>query len=156
VLRKDREILDRTEILDVLNRCQTLRIAFLGEEYPYIVPVSFGIRATEENVFLYFHGSKRGHKVELIEKSPKVCIEGDIFYMVEDIPHGITARYESVIGTGIVEMVEGNEMIDGVRAICEHYDRPAYPIDGCRSLPMTAVYRISLKSLTGKRNLPAK
>lgn len=44
---KNREINNFNEIVDVLERCNTLRIAFRGDEYPYIVPVSFGIKKLE-------------------------------------------------------------------------------------------------------------
>ena len=40
--RKDREVQSLDEIFDILNRCDTVRVAFRGEEYPYVVPVSFG------------------------------------------------------------------------------------------------------------------
>ena len=36
--RKDREVLDRTEIFDMLNRCDTIRLAVQGEPYPYVCP----------------------------------------------------------------------------------------------------------------------
>lgn len=51
-------------------------------------------------------------------------------------------------------MVEGVEIIDGLRAVCEHYNRPEYPIGRCKGLPMTAVYKITLHSLSGKHKLP--
>lgn len=156
MLRKDREVKDKAEKIDILKRCDTLRIAFLDGEYPYIVPVSFGLRVEGESILLYFHGAKRGHKIELIEKSPKVCIEGDIFYKIEETTHGITTRYESVIGVGVIEKVEGDEVIEGIQEICKHYNRPAYPIGRCKGLPMTAVYKIKVESLTGKRNLSEK
>ncbi len=38
--RKDREVQSLDEIFDILNRCDTVRVGFRGEEYPYVVPVS--------------------------------------------------------------------------------------------------------------------
>lgn len=40
--RKDREVTDPVEIFSILLRCNTLRIAMTRNNYPYIVPVSFG------------------------------------------------------------------------------------------------------------------
>ena len=65
---KSREINDFNEIVDVLERCNVLRIAFKGNEYPYIVPVSFGIKKDGTDIFLYFHGAKEGTKIEQIQK----------------------------------------------------------------------------------------
>ena len=60
--RKDREILDKDEIFDVLKRCDTIRIAMLGEGFPYVVPVSFGMEVFEGRAVLYFHCAREGMK----------------------------------------------------------------------------------------------
>lgn len=152
--RNNHEITDFKEIVDVLEKCNTLRIAFNGDEYPYIVPVSFGIKRNEQDIEIYFHGAKEGFKVEQIEKYPKVCIEGDIFYKTEETHYGITARYESVIGNGVIEKVTDDEIVTGLKAICTHYGYEKYNIEDCKTLPMTAVYKIKVNKLTGKRRLP--
>lgn len=151
---KSREINNFNEIVDVLERCNTLRIAFRGDEYPYIVPVSFGIKKNGNDIVLYFHGAKEGNKIEQIEKCPNVCIEGDIFYKAEETSYGITAKYESVIGYGVIQKVENEEIIEGLQAICAHYNYAKYSIKECKTLPMTAVYKIKINKLTGKRKLP--
>lgn len=151
---KSREINDFNEIVDVLERCNVLRIAFKGNEYPYIVPVSFGIKKDGTDIFLYFHGAKEGTKIEQIQKCPNVYIEGDIFYKAEETSYGITAKYESIIGYGVIEKVENDEIIEGLKAICAHYNYTEYPIEKCKTLPMTAVYKIKINKLSGKRKLP--
>lgn len=40
--RKDREITDKNEIMDIIDRSKVIRIAFTGEEYPYVLPFNFG------------------------------------------------------------------------------------------------------------------
>ena len=152
MLRKEREINDFAEIVDVLKRCDTIRIAMQGEDYPYVVPVSFGMQVIDDIVTLYFHGPHRGRKFELLQKQPKVCVEGDIFLKVEPTSYGITTRYESVIGFGTVEPTTGEEKVHGLRAITEHYGFPAYPLERCKGLAAASVYKITLTELTGKRN----
>ncbi len=152
--RTDREVTNLEELYDLLERCPTLRIAFQGGDYPYLVPVSFGLLRRDGGLSLFFHGAKEGLKVERMKDNPRVCFEADLFYQTDETPHGITTRYESVIGRGILEAVEGEEAIDGLRAICAHYGRPDYPIARCRGLAMTLVFRIRVEALTGKRNLP--
>ncbi len=153
MMRKEREIQDREGIIDVLKKCDTLSIGFQGEQYPYVVPVSFGVVQKEDALFVYFHGAKQGHKVEQIEKNPKVCLEGHVFHEVQPTEYGITTRYESVIGFGTVEKVEGKEVVEGLKSITAHYGYPEYPIGRCRGLPATAVYKIRLERITGKRNV---
>ncbi len=65
MLRKDREITNEAEMIDILRRCDTLRVAFLDDEYPYIVPVSFGMEVDGENIVLYFHGLREARKLIL-------------------------------------------------------------------------------------------
>ncbi len=152
--RKDREMQDRQEILDVLNRCQTIRLGLFNGDYPYVVPVSFGLDAGKDEIAIYFHCTQKGLKVDCIEHSHKVCVEADIFYRIESTKMGITARYESVIGFGTVSRVEGEEKVYGLQKLLEHYGRPDYPLTRCRGLRLAAVYKIVLQSITGKHNLP--
>ena len=42
MLRKKREVTAPDEITDIIRRSTTLRVGVYGEEYPYVVPVSFG------------------------------------------------------------------------------------------------------------------
>lgn len=155
MLRKDREITDPAEILAVLRRCDTVRLGLRGEEYPYVVPVSFGLAEEDGRPVLYFHGARAGLKTALLKARPEVCVEADRLLRYERTAHGITARCESVIGFGRAVPVEGAEKLAGLRAINEHCGFPDYPVESCASLAGTAVYKIALVSLTGKRNPPA-
>ena len=149
--RKDREILDRDEIFDVLKRCDTIRIAMLGEEFPYVVPVSFGMEVLEGRAVLYFHCAREGMKNDLLRAHPQICVEGDIFICVETTEHGITARYESVIGFGKCEFVtDPDEIIHGLKLLTEHYGYHGYPLDRCAGLQHLHVGKIVLDQITGK------
>ena len=39
--RKDREITDTQDILEVIKKCDVCRIALHDGDYPYIVPLNF-------------------------------------------------------------------------------------------------------------------
>lgn len=152
--RKDREITNQVEILHLLNRCDTLRLGLFNGDFPYVVPVSFGLDIVDDAAVIYFHGAKRGWKADCIKQNPHVCVEADIFYKVEPWKMGITARYESVIGFGEIEVVPEVEKVYGLTKILEHYNYPEHPVNQCKGLQNTIVYKILLHSLTGKRNLP--
>ena len=154
MLRKDREIRNREEILDVLKRCDTVTVSMRDGDGAYAVPVSFGISCENGEATLWFHGAKQGRKVDALNANPNVCVEGHIFHGVTPTQHGITTRYESVIGFGRAECVQNEEALFGLARIVEHYGISDYPLNRCKGLPMTAVYKIRLESLTGKRNLP--
>ena len=152
--RKDREITDKAELLDILRRCDNIRLGMVSEGEPYVVPISFGFEEAEGQVHVYFHSAPIGRKVAALEQNPAVCVEADIFYRNETTPHGITARYESIIGFGRAQRIEGEELLHGLRCILEHYGYDTYAPDNCRYLPTTAGYKITLSSLSGKRNMP--
>ena len=153
--RKDREVENRAEIFDILNRCDTVRIAMHGNPYPYAVPVSFGMEIAGDKAVLYFHCAQQGMKADLLRANPFVCVEGDIFHKVETTAHGITARYESVIGFGKCQfLTDADEILHGLKVLTEHYGYHDYPLDWCMGLSHVLVGRIVLEKITGKRNLP--
>lgn len=154
--RTDREVTDRQEILAMLARCGTVRVAMRGGAYPYVVPVSFGAEeAPDGAAVLYFHCAKQGEKLAYLQQDARVCVEADRFLGVQRTAHGITARYESVIGRGMCEPVTDDaEIRRGLQCILAHYGEQSFSLDTCSALSRTCVYRITLTSLTGKRNLP--
>lgn len=154
--RKEREVTDSKEILEILNRNSTIRIGLHGDEYPYVVPVSFGLDLVDDQPILYFHCAGQGRKLDLIRQNQKVCIEGDILHRIEGTGCALTARYESVIGFGVCEEVEDPaEIIKGLSLIIAHYGRAdRLPASGA-ALAQVKVYKILVQRITGKRNLPA-
>ena len=155
MIRKDREVGNQDEIYDILKRCDTIKIAMLGEVYPYIVPVSFGIEVVDGKNVIYFHCAQKGTKIELIKENPHVCVEGEIFIQIEKTSHGITARYESVIGFGECTFVtKQEEIIHWMKLLTEHYGYDEYPLDSCAGLNHLFVGKIVLNEIYGKKNLP--
>lgn len=153
--RKDRDVENRDEIYDILKRCDTIKIAMHGDVYPYLVPVSFGAEIVQNKIVIYFHCAQQGAKLDLLRANPHVCVEGEIFLQVEKTAHGITARYESVIGFGKCAFVsDGEEIIHGLKLLTEHYGYNEYPLDRCAGLDHLLVGKIVLDEISGKKNLP--
>ena len=150
----EREVTDKNEIFDILSRCNTLRIGIQGDGCPYIVPITPAVEMEEGKAAVYFHCAKEGRKIELLRANPNVCIEGDFFIKTEKIAHGITTRYESVIGFGRCEFLEDEgEIVWALRLLVEQYGYPNYPLEECKSLSRVLVGKIVLDEITGKRNL---
>ena len=101
-----REIQSFDEIVDVIARCDTIRIGISDAQAPYIVPLSFGYEALEGKLAVYFHGAKEGRKAELLRALPRVCVEADLCHgFPSNGRSGYTCDYESVIGYGTVELL---------------------------------------------------
>ena len=154
--RKDREMQNINEIFDILLRCDTIRIGIQGGEYPYVVPVSFGAELVGERPVIYFHCAREGQKLNLIEKNPNVCIEADRFIRTDSTGHGITTRYESVIGFGRCRFAESeDEILHGMQLFINHYGYTDYPLQQCQSLRGLKLGVVEIDTVSGKRNLPA-
>jgi nitroimidazol reductase NimA-like FMN-containing flavoprotein (pyridoxamine 5'-phosphate oxidase superfamily) len=59
------------EIENIINEQFLCRIAFKGEEYPYITPFQYVCF----NNTLYFHFTDYGKKIRLLERDNRVCVE---------------------------------------------------------------------------------
>ncbi|MDR1328905.1 MAG: pyridoxamine 5'-phosphate oxidase family protein [Oscillospiraceae bacterium] len=147
-----REVRDFDKIMDIVARCDTVRVGFFDEEYPYIVPLTFGYEVSDGKLLLYVHGAKEGLRHELAAKNPKVCVEADIFNGYAKMRFGITTEYESVIGFGEIELAGHSDSVKGLDLMMEHCGVSGYSAEQCMSLGITSVYKITVggDKLTGK------
>lgn len=148
--RKDREV-SCEAAWEIVDRC-TWGVAAMTEAdgTPYAVPVNL---AREGNC-LYFHSAQVGKKAECLRRSPRVCVT-----CVEDAPPidqpGLTTRYASAVLFGQAEeLTEDADKVHALRVLCmklaPENPRSHGDFKGCRET--TAVWRIRVDSITGKRN----
>lgn len=71
-VHKSRE-LTRDEIELFLKKQLHGRLGLCVEGEPYVVPVAYGY----SDGAIYFHGAKKGKKIDFIEKNDRVCFEVD-------------------------------------------------------------------------------
>lgn len=105
--RYEREIIDREAIDDIIRRCRVCRLGLCDGNQPYIVPLSFGY----DGCHIYFHAAHEGRKIELIKNNNRACFEFDILneIVTADQACGWGMRYESVIGSGLIETLDATE-----------------------------------------------
>ena len=82
--RKDRQVEDRAEIADILNRSLVCRLGLQDEEGMYIVPLNYGYRwkETEAAPTLYFHSAPDGRKIRAIRSMKRILLTRQIFELV--------------------------------------------------------------------------
>lgn len=109
--RSERQITSIEDILRILDTCKVCRIAMVDGNKPYMVPMSYGYEYSEGLLTLYFHCAPAGRKIDLLKTNPFVCFEMDHgFELIEaDIACNYSNTYQSIIGTGTVEFLEGYE-----------------------------------------------
>lgn len=146
-----REVKQFDDIISIIDRCETVRMALNGDGYPYIVPLSFGYEAQNGKLTVYFHCATEGRKIQLIEADDRVSLEWDILHGYVETGHSVTADYESVMAIGRVKKCEGEEKVQGIKALLAHTGYENYSAEECAALPIVAVYKVECESLSGKK-----
>lgn len=107
--RKDREVTDLNVINEIIGGVDHFRIGFYDAGKVYIVPLHFGteVLADGKRVF-YAHGALEGRKIDLARQGGSVGFELDRNYALLEASTACahSARFQSVIGNGIVSLVE--------------------------------------------------
>lgn len=100
--KKEREITDKKELLEIIKKGKYFTIAMCKENEPYIVTLSYGYDESRNS--FYFHSRAKGLKTEFIIHNPNVCatIIEDRGYVMGDCAH----EFRSVIIWGRLYFVE--------------------------------------------------
>lgn len=122
--RSEREIKDIEKKLDVLRKCEVVRIAFQDEKYPYIVPMNFGFSYVDGKTTLYLHCAREGYKLDLMKKNPYVGFEVDWSNFEKHPNMHCHAVYSSIIGGGKLSIVtDADEMVLATNCMMEQYGK---------------------------------
>ena len=151
--RKDREITDIQEIGKIVDKARFLHLGLLDGGYPYVVPLHYGYEFTGDALVLYMHGATEGHKLDLINNDPRVCVELECdteLLSGGDVPCHYGSTFASVIGRGEAEIVtEEGEKIRGLKLLMLHQTGREFEIDGGMAASV-AVIRVTLREFTAK------
>jgi len=148
--RKEKEITEASAIEAIIKKSLVCRLALSDDNFPYIVPLCFGYR----DRVLYFHGSLKGKKIDIIRKNQKVCFEFDInteIVKAEDACHW-SMKYQSVIGFGKAVLLEDlDEKRKALDIIMSQYSDGTFQFDDA-ILKKTLVIKVEIESMTGKQS----
>ncbi len=148
--RKDKEITDKSIIESILKKANVCRLGMVNGNKPYIVPLSFGYH---DNA-LYFHGSLKGWKIEIMRKNPNVCFEVDLIGEPIESEDACDwdMKYQSVIGFGKAVFVENlDEKREALNIIMAQYSDRVFQFPE-NMLKTTAVIKVEIESMTGKQS----
>ena len=150
--RTKKEIGDRAEVLRILDQAEVMRLGMVDDGCPYVVPLNFARDGDD----VWFHAALTGRKLDCLRAVPAVCVEVDEFLGMNKGPRACvdwSTDYVSVIGFGTAEIVEDPaQKIRGLRALMHKYSgRDDWEFDD-DTVARTAVVRIRLESLSGKRS----
>lgn len=160
----EREVVEVEFIEEMLKMFHHVNVGINGDDgYPYVVPLNYGFEINADKLIVYTHFMKRGLKVDLIKKDPRVCLEFSAFNDFPDRKYkGHYHDYRSVIAKGTMKLVDGNQDYDTFKKgydllyVCNNReikpleDRPAIP-------PMyIGVIECDMANVTAKSEFPIR
>lgn len=151
--RKDREVTDKKQLLDILNICKVCRIAMRDEQGLYIVPLNFGYEYENGTLNLFFHSAKEGRKVTAFEKNAEVAFEMDCGHQLIEGKIACEYGYEfqSIVGTGTIRRVKDKEeQKKGLSLLMKHMTGKEFTFED-NMLNAVFVYQLEVNEFTGKR-----
>jgi nitroimidazol reductase NimA-like FMN-containing flavoprotein (pyridoxamine 5'-phosphate oxidase superfamily) len=122
--RKDREITDYNQMIEIVKGCDCCRIGLLDSDWAYIVPLNFGFESNEGKLTLFFHGAAEGKKIDLIREHRTASFEMDRKHklVAGENACAFSFLYQSVIGKGAIQLIKKYEdKVYGLQKIMSHY-----------------------------------
>lgn len=99
----------KQEIEKLIQEQMVCRIAFKGDEYPYMAPFQYVFM----NGSIYFHFADYGRKMRLLEKDKRVCVE------IEKYKPDLS-EYKFVLLRGFLKVVtDSHERVKVVKRMAE-------------------------------------
>lgn len=154
--RKDREVTDNKEILNIIQNCDSMTMALLDEAKPYLLPMNFGYEYENEKLVFYFHSAKQGTKLDLISKNNDVWFSMDCEHKLigGEKACDFTMEYASVIGSGKIYIInETDEKIKALKLIMKKYtDGKEYEFEA-KQTDAIAILKIEVEQYTAKKSV---
>ncbi len=150
--RKDREITDFNEIIEIIKKCDVCRIALNDKDFPYIVPLNFGFEVRAGQVFFYFHAAMKGKKLDLIAKDNRATFEMDCGHnlILYEERMSCTMGYESVIGHGTIEIAAEEDKYEALKILMRQYHAEDFAFN-TDMMKVTTVLKMTVMDMIGKR-----
>lgn len=154
--RKEREITNMDEIINVMKKCDVCRLALNDDGFPYIIPLNFGLEYENGTVKLYFHSAVEGRKLDLIKKDDRAGFEMDCCHQLQYFKEKgyCTMSYESVAGKGRLHILAEKEKAAALTKLMEQYHPQGNAYYNPAAIGRTTVLCLTVTEISGKRKLP--
>ena len=166
--RREREVTDINDILQIINETKILHLGLSDEGWPYvgamdeegmfIVPMNYGYEYVDGKLTFYLHGATKGYKFDVLEKNPKVsfALETDMIPFEGKVACQYGMAYRSVMGRGYGTLVaDVEEKEKALSLLMKQQTGKDFTFDE-KLVSIVNVIRIDVKEFTAKeRKLPA-
>lgn len=152
--RKDREVTNKDEILEIIRKCDVCRLAFYDEDYPYIIPMNFGFSSEGADIELLFHCANAGKKLDLIKANPKAGFEMDCSHKLilgKEKDCNSTMEYESICGNGMIEILSEDRKVYALTQLMNQYSSKDNFEFSEKDLMGITVFKLTVQHIYAKR-----
>ncbi|QQE11356.1 pyridoxamine 5'-phosphate oxidase family protein [Planctomycetota bacterium] len=149
--RAAQEIKDQVVLEEILKGQVICRLGIMDGDKPYVVPVDYGY----EDGCLFIHTAIEGKKLDCLRLNNHVCFEIDELKktMTDDVPCKWSSMYQSIIGYGDVEFVEGGDAKrHGLDVIMRQHGAEGELDYRDAHVNATEILKVRIMEMTGKRS----
>lgn len=150
--RKDREVTNIDELMQIIDRCKVCRIAMQDKAGLYIVPMNFGYAYENNQLELFFHTAKEGRKINALKENGDVCFEMDCEHrlITGDAACEYGYCFKSIIGNGKAVFIDNiEEKKTALSALMKHQTGQDFSFDD-KMANNVSVFKIIVHSFSGK------
>ena len=147
--RKDKEIIDKELIEEILERNRICRIGFVDGERPYIIPMNYGYKDNN----LYVHSALEGKKIDILNINNNVCVEitDSIEIITSETACTFGTKFRSIICNGTIHrVIEIEKKIAGLNIIMKQHTNSEDWNMPRAAVEKISVLRVDIGSITGK------
>lgn len=152
--RKDREVIDLKELLQIIDQCKVCRIAMHDKAGLYIVPMNFGYTYENGQLELFFHSAKEGRKISALKENSNVCFEMDCEHrlITADVACNYGYFFKSIIGNGKVVFIDSiEEKKTALSLLMKHQTGQDFSFDD-QMVNSVSVFKIIVHNYSGKEH----
>ena len=157
--KRERQITDPQQILDILDRGKVLHLGLCADNMPYVVPMKYGYTMEGGKLTVYLHSAVQGKKLDMLRANPNIffAIDCDRIPFEGKLPCQYGMVYSSIMGTGTAQLVEDVEEKKRAMSILMKTQTGKDFSFEDRLVSIVAVIRIDVTEYTAKhRPLPEK
>ena len=155
--KRERQVTDPQQILDILDKAKVLHLGLAVDNEPYVVPMNYGYTMENGKLVLYLHSAVRGKKLDMIRANSRVFfeIDCDIMPFEGKVPCQYGLVYSSIMGRGTAQIVEDvEEKKQAMTILMKTQTGKDFSFED-RLVSIVAVIRIDVEEYTAKhRPLP--
>ncbi len=156
IRRQDRACVDEVKLMELLESAPMMHLAMNDEEFPHIVPISYGYEFVDGGLKFYFHGAAVGRKVALWKKDRRVAFSivqpGPVYFAEDPVCH-TGQDYLSILGQGVMRELPLQERHHAVEMIMRRYgeDKTKTWTFPEPMLAVMGIYEMEVLTMSAKR-----